>query len=40
MSLIKYQYLIADALSVSMLPISWEYTFAAVSKPREHWKYP
>jgi hypothetical protein len=29
----KYQYLTAEALSVSMLPISYEYTLDAVSKP-------
>lgn len=32
-SLMKYQYLMAEAESVNMLPISYEYTFEAVSKP-------
>jgi len=32
-SLMKYQYLTAEALSVNMLPISCEYTFEALSKP-------
>ena len=34
-NLIKYQYLEAEALSVSMFPINWEYTFEAVSNPSE-----
>ena len=38
MSLIKYQYLIAEALSVSMFPISWEYTLEAVSNPNVVWR--
>jgi hypothetical protein len=32
-TLMKYQYLTAEALSVSMLPTNCEYTFDAVSKP-------
>ena len=37
-SLMKYQYLMAEALSVSMFPISCEYTLEAVSKPIAVWK--
>jgi hypothetical protein len=35
----KYQYLDAEALSVSILPINWEYTFEAVSNPSADWIY-
>jgi hypothetical protein len=31
----KYQYFDAEALSVSILPINYEYTLDAVSNPRE-----
>jgi len=33
MTRMKYQYFTADALSVSIFPTSYEYTFEAVSKP-------
>lgn len=29
----KYQYLVADAASIIMFPISYEYSLEAVSKP-------
>lgn len=37
MSLIKYQYFTADALSVNIFPINCEYTLDAVSKPIDVW---
>lgn len=39
MSLMKYQHLHAEALSVSMLPINYGFTFDSVSKPIEVWMY-